>query len=80
MIDYVRAPEAIYERSFAEISRIDALAALPEDIRPVATRIVHACGMPDVLDDLRFSDDMVERTRAALDAAGIEVRAFAGER
>ncbi|MCR9121832.1 MAG: precorrin-8X methylmutase [Phyllobacteriaceae bacterium] len=68
MIDYVRAPEAIYERSFAEIARIDALAALPADIRPVATRIIHACGMPDVLGDLRFSADVVEKTRAALDA------------
>jgi precorrin-8X/cobalt-precorrin-8 methylmutase len=68
MIDYVRAPKAIYERSFAEIARIDALAGLPTDIRPVATRIVHACGMPDILGDLRFSTDVAERTRAALDA------------
>jgi len=67
MIDYVRAPEAIYERSFAEISRIDALTALPADIRPVATRIIHACGMPDVLDDLRFSADVAKKMRAALD-------------
>lgn len=68
MIDYVRAPDAIYERSFAEISRIGALAALPAEIRPVATRIIHACGMPDILDDLRFSADVAEKTRTALDA------------
>lgn len=68
MIDYVRDPEAIYAQSFAEIARIDTLKALPEPVRPLATRIVHACGMPDVLDDLRFSADIAGRTRAALDA------------
>jgi precorrin-8X/cobalt-precorrin-8 methylmutase len=67
-MDYVRDPEAIYEQSFAEISRVKQLQALPEAIRPLATRVVHACGMPDILDDLRFSSDVAGAARAALDA------------
>jgi precorrin-8X/cobalt-precorrin-8 methylmutase len=66
-MDYVRDPEAIYEQSFAEISRVRQLQALPEAIRPLATRVVHACGMPDILEDLRFSKDVANAARAALD-------------
>ncbi|WP_306120528.1 MULTISPECIES: precorrin-8X methylmutase [unclassified Roseitalea] len=67
-LDYIRDPEAIYAQSFAEIARIEGVAALPEPVRPLATRIVHACGMPDVLGDLRFSADIVDRTGAAFEA------------
>jgi precorrin-8X/cobalt-precorrin-8 methylmutase len=67
-MDYVRQPEAIYAQSFAEISRVKQLQALPLALRPLATRIVHACGMPDVLDDLRFSDDIAEAASRALGA------------
>jgi precorrin-8X/cobalt-precorrin-8 methylmutase len=71
-MDYIRDPEAIYEQSFAEISRVRQLQALPEAIRPLATRVIHACGMTDILDDLRFSADIADAARAALDAgAGI---------
>ncbi|MCU0832338.1 MAG: precorrin-8X methylmutase [Rhizobiaceae bacterium] len=67
-MEYVRDPEAIYAQSFDEISRVRQLQALPEPVRPLATRVVHACGMPDVLDDLRFSPDVASAARAALDA------------
>jgi len=68
MMDYVREPEAIYARSFEMIGQVAQLQALPEAIRPVATRIVHACGMPEILGDLRFSDDIAEAVPRALDA------------
>lgn len=72
MIDYVRQPDAIYAQSFAEISRVKQLQAMPEVIRPLATRVVHACGMPDVLDDLRHSGDVVQAAGDAL-AAGAHI-------
>jgi precorrin-8X/cobalt-precorrin-8 methylmutase len=72
MIDYVREPEAIYEQSFAEISRVRQLQTLPEPIRPLATRVIHACGMPDILDDLRFSPDVASAAQHAL-ANGADV-------
>lgn len=67
MIDYIREPDAIYRQSFAEIGQVDQIKALPEAIQPVATRIVHACGMPDVLDDLRFGNSVVETVAKAFD-------------
>ncbi|MGL4404147.1 MAG: precorrin-8X methylmutase [Notoacmeibacter sp.] len=67
MMDYIREPDAIYAQSFAEISRIDQLQLVPAPIRPLATRIVHACGMPEILDDLRFSHDVVDAAKQAFD-------------
>lgn len=66
MIDYLRDPAAIYRRSF-EIIRAEAdFSALPADAEPVATRIIHACGMPDIVSDLRISPDFVAAAQAAL--------------
>jgi precorrin-8X/cobalt-precorrin-8 methylmutase len=69
VIDYLRDPAAIYRRSF-EIIRSEAdFSALPADAEPVATRIIHACGMPEIAGDLRISADFVTSAQAAL-AAG----------
>ena len=56
MLDYIRNPNEITRRSFEIIEGEVNLGSLPRDIRPIATRIVHACGMPDVVDDLAYSD------------------------
>ena len=49
---YLRDPAAIYRESFAAIRREAPLDRLPEDLRPVAMRLIHACGMPDIVRDL----------------------------
>jgi precorrin-8X/cobalt-precorrin-8 methylmutase len=68
MLDYLRDPAEITRRSF-EIIEVEAeLQRLPKDIRPIAARIVHACGMTDVVDDLAFSDNAGEIGRTALRA------------
>jgi len=64
--DYLRDPAAIYERSFALIRREAALDRLPGDLRPLAARLVHACGMIDLLDDLAWSEEAAKAGRAAL--------------
>ena len=66
MLDYVRDPAEIYRQSFATIEKEAALDALPEAMRPLAIRLIHACGMPDIVTDLRFSADAVEMGRTAL--------------
>ncbi len=67
-MDYLRDPEAIYRRSF-EIVRAEAdLSVLPDDVADVAVRLIHACGMPDIVPDLRWSDGVVGAARAALEA------------
>jgi precorrin isomerase len=72
MIDYLRDPAEIYRRSFAAIRAEAELARLPADLEPIAVRLVHACGMTDILPELAFSPDLVSRARAAL-AAGAAV-------
>ena len=66
MIDYLRDPAAISRRSFALIrDEVDG-AALPDDIAPAAYRAVHACGMPDIVEDLAWSEGAGRITREAL--------------
>jgi precorrin-8X/cobalt-precorrin-8 methylmutase len=65
---YLRDPAAIYRASFAAIRREAPLDRLPEDLRPVALRVIHACGMPDIVDDLAWTPDAVHAGRAALRA------------
>jgi precorrin-8X/cobalt-precorrin-8 methylmutase len=66
--DYLRDPDAIYRKSFAIIRREAKLDHLPPDIADVAVRLIHACGMIDIVDDLAFTTDIVQRARAALTA------------
>lgn len=63
---YLREPEAIYRRSFEMIRAEAELGRLPADIAAVAVRLIHACGMADIVDDLAFSADAVAAGRSAL--------------
>jgi precorrin-8X/cobalt-precorrin-8 methylmutase len=73
-MDYLRDPGEITRRSF-EIVRAEAdLGALPEALAAIAVRLVHACGMPDIVADLAWRPGVVEAARAAL-AAGAPVLA-----
>jgi precorrin-8X/cobalt-precorrin-8 methylmutase len=53
--EYLRDPAAIYAESYAAIRRETDLSHLPEDLRPLALRIVHACGDPGVAERLAWS-------------------------
>ena len=64
--DYLRDPAAIYEASFAAIRREAAIEGLPPAMRPVALRLIHACGMPEILADLAWTGDAVAAGRGAL--------------
>ena len=67
--DYLRDPAAIYQASFAAIRREAAIDRLPAAMQPVALRLIHACGMPEILADLAWTGDAVAAGRGAL-AAG----------
>ena len=70
--DYLRDPDEIYRRSF-ELIRCEArLGHLPRDVAEVAVRLVHACGMTDIVADLAFTADVASVGRAAL-AAGAPI-------
>jgi precorrin-8X/cobalt-precorrin-8 methylmutase len=67
-MDYLRDPAAIYQRSFEIIRAETDFSLLPADAEPIATRIIHACGMPDIAPDLRISSDFVTAAQGALTA------------
>lgn len=72
MIDYIRDGNQIYRNSFAMIRSEANLALLPADLETVAVRLIHACGMTDIINDLAYSVDAVAAGRAAL-AAGAPI-------
>lgn len=66
LYDYIRDGAAIYRLSFATIRAEADLSALPDDLKPVAVRVIHACGMVDAARDLLFSPDVGSAARQAL--------------
>jgi precorrin isomerase len=68
MIDYIRNGDEIYQKSFAIIRAEANLEGLPEDLVDVAIRIIHACGMTDIVSDLESSMDAVKAGQTALTA------------
>ncbi|MFB9570593.1 precorrin-8X methylmutase [Saccharopolyspora hordei] len=66
MPEYVRDGAEIYRRSFATIRAEARLDGLPPEVAGVAVRMIHACGMVDLVDDLAFSPGVVTAAREAL--------------
>ncbi|HEY0688285.1 MAG TPA: precorrin-8X methylmutase [Kribbella sp.] len=65
-LEYERDGAEIYRQSFATIRAEAALGGLPADVAQVAVRMIHACGMTDLVADLAWSPDVVKAARAAL--------------
>lgn len=68
LYDYERNPAAIYRQSFATIRDEVDLSRLPDALHPLAIRLIHACGMTDIHDDLKFSDGAFVAGQEALRA------------
>ncbi|WP_224095179.1 precorrin-8X methylmutase [Nostoc sp. MS1] len=68
MSDYIRDANEIYRNSFAIIRSEANLDILPPDIAKVAVRLIHACGMTDIVTDLGYSSMLAQSGRAALEA------------
>ena len=66
-MEYLRDPSEIYAKSFATIRSEADLSSLPDNAEAIAIRIVHACGMVDILDDLRISPAFAEAATRALE-------------
>lgn len=63
---YIRDPAAIYKASQEAVEKVADLSTIPDDMRPIAIRLVHACGMPEILKDLAFSKGAYSAGRSAL--------------
>ena len=68
MSEYLRDADAIYSQSFAAIRAEADLSRVPAALHPLATRLMHACGMVEIAPDLVFNLDPLAAARAALRA------------
>lgn len=59
-MQYVRDPAEIYAQSFATIEHEVDLASYSLAMAKVVTRLIHACGMTDIVDDLDFAESAAE--------------------
>jgi precorrin-8X/cobalt-precorrin-8 methylmutase len=66
MIDYLRNGDDIYRKSFAIIRAETNLENLSDDLAHVAVRLIHSCGMTDIVGELEASSDAVKAGRDAL--------------
>ncbi len=64
--DYIRDGATIYERSFATIRAEADLSRFTPDEARVAVRVIHACGIVAITEDLQFSPGFTAAARAAL--------------
>ncbi|MDA4844668.1 precorrin-8X methylmutase [Hoeflea poritis] len=64
--DHIRDPAEIYRLSFETIRREADLSPFSNGLEDVAVRLIHACGMVDIVDDLVMSSDAAEAGKAAL--------------
>lgn len=66
MLDYIRDGDEIYRRSFSIIRSEANLNSLDSDLVAVAVRLIHTCGMTDIVSDLAASPNAAAAGRAAL--------------
>jgi len=65
-MQYERDGAEIYRRSFATIRAEADLDGLPDDLSRVVVRMIHACGMVDLVGDVGFSPSVATVARKAL--------------
>ena len=68
-IENIRDGNEIYRKSFATIRSEANLSVLAPDVAKVAVRLIHACGMTDIVDDIAAAPTAVVSGRTALAAA-----------
>ena len=68
MFDYIRDPDEIYRRSFATLRAETNFSTLPTGVEILVERMIHACGMPDIVDDFAFGANPASAGRDALRA------------
>jgi precorrin-8X/cobalt-precorrin-8 methylmutase len=63
---YIKDGEEIYRRSFSIIRAEADLSRIPQDLERLAVRVIHACGMTDIVSDFAFSPGAGTAGRQAL--------------
>ncbi|WP_020512318.1 precorrin-8X methylmutase [Actinoplanes globisporus] len=65
-MEYERDGAEIYRRSFATIRAEADFSGMAEDVARVAVRMIHACGMVDLVGDIGYSANVASAARKAL--------------
>lgn len=65
-LDYIRDPAEIYRQSFSTIRREVDLSLFTKGMDALVIRLIHACGMVDLVDDIAFSESAFDAGVAAL--------------
>ena len=66
MVSHLKDPAEIYARSFAIIREAADLSAFDVPLSDVVVRLIHACGMPDIVDDIAASADFLASAGQAI--------------
>lgn len=66
MYDYIRDPDAIYEKSFATVKAETDFSNMNAALETMVTRVIHSCGMPEIMDDIAYHPDIANACREAL--------------
>jgi precorrin-8X/cobalt-precorrin-8 methylmutase len=66
MLDYIRDGAAIYEKSFSMIRSESDLSQVPADLEKLVVRLIHSCGIPEIVPDIEASVNAGAIGRAAL--------------
>jgi precorrin-8X/cobalt-precorrin-8 methylmutase len=65
-MNYLKDPAAIYATSFAIIRAETDLSPVPKDAQHIAVRIIHACGMPEIISELVITEDFASAAQKAV--------------
>ena len=64
--DYIHDGSEIYRNSFAIIRREAKLTAFSQEEEKIVVRMIHACGMVDLVNDIFMSPDFAHQAKSAL--------------
>jgi len=68
--EYIRDPGEIYQLSSQRVRELTDVSSLPPQLHDIAYRLVHACGMPDIVAELAWEGDPATVARHALSNGG----------
>ena len=66
MLDYIRDGATIYDKSFAMIRAEADLSEVPIDLEKLVVRLIHSCGITDIVKDIQASPNAGTIGRNAL--------------
>ncbi len=66
MVEYLKDPAAIYAQSFQTVREEAQLDRFPEDVAETVVRLIHACGMPAIANNIAYTANAVAAGRNAL--------------